>query len=182
MVILHQNFRKSVGTWNSPIRVPSRLLSSRPETRGLHPVGALARPHREEQEKQGSKKKHTRTAARDARNALVQLWRVSPSARSFAWTSRSARFSGPVPPPRTHPTGAALVASASGAAELAVPASRGGVPKSPSPDDGALASRPGGVASPRPRLRSAAPEGPLAAHLARLQTAAEAAAEHARPE
>ena len=25
---------------------PTRLLSSRPESRGLHPVGALTRPHR----------------------------------------------------------------------------------------------------------------------------------------
>ena len=88
-------------------------------------MGVLARPHREEQENKNQRKKHTRMAARDARNALVQLWRVSPSAQSFAWTSRSARFSGPVPPPRTHPMGAALVASASGIAELAVPASRG---------------------------------------------------------
>src|SRR4051812_7184191 len=105
-------------------RVPSRLLSSRLETRGLHPVGALARPHREEQEKQ-SQKKHTRTAARDARCAFVQSWMASPSARSFAWTSRSAWFSGPVPPPRAHPTGAKLITSASGAAELAAPVSRG---------------------------------------------------------
>ena len=88
-------------------------------------MGALVRPHREEQERQESKKKHTRTAVRDARCALVQFWRASPSARSFAWTSRSAWFSGPVSPPHTHPTGTTLVASASGMAELAVPISKG---------------------------------------------------------
>ena len=64
-------------TAGAPARLPVRLdawqVESRPESRGLHPVGALARPHREEQEKQGSKEKHTWTAARDARNALVQL-------------------------------------------------------------------------------------------------------------
>ena len=64
-------------------------------------------------------------AARDARCALVQFWIASPSARSFVWTSRSAWFSGPVPPPRTHPMGAALVPSASGIVELAVPVSKG---------------------------------------------------------
>ena len=138
-------------------------------------------PTERNKKNKGPKKRHTRTAARDARNALVQLWRASPSARSFAWTSRSARFSGPVPPPRTHPTGAALVASASGAAELAVPASRGGVPKSPSLDGGSLASRLEGVASPRPRPRSAAPEVPPAACPVHLQTTAEAAVERSHP-
>ena len=64
-------------------------------------------------------------AARDARCALVQFWIASLSARSFVWTSRSAWFSGPVPPPRTHPMGMALVASASGIVELAVPVSKG---------------------------------------------------------
>src|SRR3954467_4218646 len=105
-------------------RVPTRLLSSRLGTWGLHPVGALARPHKEEQEKQ-RQKKHTRTAARDARCALVQFWRASLLARIFAWTSGSAWFSGPVPPPPTHPTGAVLITSTSGAAELAAPVSRG---------------------------------------------------------
>src|SRR3954466_1510816 len=87
-------------------RVPTRLLSSRLGTRGLHPVGALARPHKEEQEKQ-KQKKHTRTAARDARCALVQFWRASLSARSFAWTSRSAWFSGGGAAPPTPPARAA---------------------------------------------------------------------------
>ena len=95
---------------------------------------------RNKKNNKGQKDKHTRTAARDARYALVQFWRAWPLARSFAWTSRSAWFSGPVPSPRTHPMGAALVASASGIAELAVPASKGRGPTSPSPDGGALAS------------------------------------------
>src|SRR3954468_13169894 len=71
------------------------------------------------------KKTLTRVAARYARCALVQLWMASPSARSLAWTSRSAWFSGPVPPPRTHPTGAALTTLTSGTAELAAPVSKG---------------------------------------------------------
>ena len=64
-------------------------------------------------------------AARDARCALVQFWMASFLARSFVWKSRSAWFSGPVLPPRTYPMGAALIASASRIAELAVPVSRG---------------------------------------------------------
>ena len=64
-------------------------------------------------------------AARDARCALVQFWMESLSGRSFIWTSRSAWFSGPVPPPRTHPMGAALIALASGILELVVPVSKG---------------------------------------------------------
>ena len=57
VVLLQQEFLDEDKYRNSPEGVPSRLLSSRPETRGLHPVGALARPHREEQEKQRPKGK-----------------------------------------------------------------------------------------------------------------------------
>ena len=57
MVVLRQVFQTKVSTRSSPIGVLGRLLSSRPETRGLHPVGALARPHREEQENKDQRKK-----------------------------------------------------------------------------------------------------------------------------
>ena len=88
-------------------------------------MGVLARPHREEQGNKDQRKKHTQTAARDARYALVQFWSASPSSQSFTWTYKSAWFSGPVLPPRTHPMGAALVALASGIVELAAPVSKG---------------------------------------------------------
>ena len=40
----------NVSTRSLPIKVLSRLLSRRPETRGLDPVGALTRPHEAIQE------------------------------------------------------------------------------------------------------------------------------------
>ena len=50
----------------------TRLLSSRPESRGLHPVGALARPHRRNQETKAAKNERlTRMAARVDRNSWV---------------------------------------------------------------------------------------------------------------
>ena len=51
---------------------PTRLLSSRPESRGLHPVGALTRPHRRNQETRAIKNKRlTRMAARVDKNSCV---------------------------------------------------------------------------------------------------------------
>src|SRR3954469_7402156 len=96
-------------------------------------------------------------AVRDARCALVQFWMASPSARSLVWTSKSAWFNWPVPPPRTHPVGAALIASASGIVELATPVSKGGGADAASQDDDVSAYRPGGLGPPPPRLQSAAP-------------------------
>ena len=61
--------------------------------------------------------------AREFRNASLHRLRASASARSLAWTSRAAWFKAPVPPPRTQPEGAALVASVSGTDELAAPVS-----------------------------------------------------------
>ena len=67
----------------------------------------------------------TRMATRDARYALVHSLMASPSARSLALMSKSARFNGRIPPPRTHPVGADLDTSVSGIEELATPVSRG---------------------------------------------------------
>ena len=64
-------------------------------------------------------------AVHDARYALVHSLMASPSAQSLAWTSKSARFNGPIPPPHTHPLGAVLDTSVSGIVELAASVSRG---------------------------------------------------------
>ena len=88
-------------------------------------MGALARPHKEKTRKQSKERMRTQMAVRDARYALVHSLMASPSARSLAWTSKSAWFNRPVPPPRTHPVGAALVALVSGIVELVAPVSRG---------------------------------------------------------
>ena len=51
---------------------PTRLLSSRPESWGLHPVGALTRPHGRNQETKAAKNERlTRMAARVDRNSWV---------------------------------------------------------------------------------------------------------------
>ena len=50
VIILQQRYQTNISTPSLPIKVPSRLLSSRPGTRGLHPVGALTRPHEAIQE------------------------------------------------------------------------------------------------------------------------------------
>ena len=50
----------------------TRLLSSRPESRGLHPVGALMRPHVRNQETKAAKNERlTQMAARVDRNSWV---------------------------------------------------------------------------------------------------------------
>ena len=111
--------------WNSPEGVPSRLLSSRPETRGLHLVGALARPHREEQGKTKSKMKAYPDGCSRCQmrlGAVLEGVALSSKLRLDVQKRLVQRPCAASPHP---PMGAALVASASGIAELAVPASRG---------------------------------------------------------
>ena len=88
-------------------------------------MGALAWPHRRLQESKEESKSHTRTAARVITNAFMHSERAAASALKSAWTSYAALIKVLDPPPRTHFVGAALVASASGADELAFPISIG---------------------------------------------------------
>ena len=62
VVVLQRGYRikSAFDTYN--LKVPDRLLSSRPETWGLHPVGALARPH-EESKRIKEKRKAKKTYA-----------------------------------------------------------------------------------------------------------------------
>ena len=69
----------NVSTRSWPIKVPSHLLSSRLGTQGLHPVGALTRPH-ERNKDQKSKNKKTNPNGRPRRKELVIIF---PQRRSL---------------------------------------------------------------------------------------------------
>ena len=88
-------------------------------------MGALARPHERLQETKARSKLRTRTVARVFMNDFMHCERVAALALKSAWTSCAALIKALVPPPCTHSTGAALVASASVANELALPTSIG---------------------------------------------------------